>query len=132
VNREDALGKADAIIAAWLTAPTNSRGYPVDGWKAPTLSDRTNAVEQLARFLMEPERPVNKLVPPRTTLFGWPIDGMDGPPSLQQYRAAREVQRAWRAEPDRPHRVDEINALNSLIEAFEETAPQPGPPPDTP
>lgn len=131
VNRADALDKANALVSEWITTPPmKANGYPIDGWKAPTLKERTEAVKQLADFLweIEPEPPVNKLVPPRTTLFGWPVDGMDGPPSIGQYRAAREVQRAWRADPNGIHRVDEIEALNRLIEAYEEAAPQAGPP----
>lgn len=51
---------ANTIVGEWLDAPKNSRGYPVDGWKPPSLVERTNAVTQLADFLWEPnyDRPL--------------------------------------------------------------------------
>jgi hypothetical protein len=57
MNREQALTLANTIIGEWLEAPKNSRGYPVDGWKVPTLMERTDAVAKLAEFLWEPEMP---------------------------------------------------------------------------
>lgn len=56
---------ANEIVSAWVSnPPTNARGY-ADGWKPPTLGERTVSVVQLADFLMVPE-PQGKLVAPST------------------------------------------------------------------
>lgn len=54
MNREQAVAFANTIVNEWLDTPKNSRGYPVDGWKLPTLAERTEAVTKLAEFLWEP------------------------------------------------------------------------------
>jgi len=35
--------------------PTNKNGYPLDGFKAPTFTEKIEAIERLANFLWEPE-----------------------------------------------------------------------------
>lgn len=51
------MSRADALTMAWemseklSAAPVKSNGYPVDGWKAPTLAERTDAILRLAEFL---------------------------------------------------------------------------------
>jgi hypothetical protein len=57
MNREQALAFANAIVNEWLEPPKNGRGYPADGWKPPTLAERTEAVTKLAGFLQEPAAP---------------------------------------------------------------------------
>ncbi len=129
MTREDALKLANEVVTAWISnPPTNGRGY-ADGWKPPTVAERTEAVIKLADFLMVPDPP-SKLVAPKLepsppTLYGWPIDGSKGDPTYQQYRAAKSVLRAME-ESGQPVPTVQVDAIRSLIGAFEATAPQAG------
>lgn len=62
-----ALEKATAIVDAMSKTPTNDRGYKVDGWRPPSLGERTEAILKLATFLVNspPLRQAN-LVAPRS------------------------------------------------------------------
>jgi hypothetical protein len=54
----------------------------------------------------------------KTTLFGWAVDGSEGPPTAEQVAMAREVKQHWaesRWPETRP--VEEINAVNACIRA---------------
>lgn len=131
MNREEALAKADAIVTGWIAdPPKNGRGYVADGWKAPSLAERTEAVERLAGFLRAPEpevKPTISFKPPRTTIYGWHTDGSDGPPSKQLYNVAVSVLEQYRAD-NRPHLAAEIDALETLIGAYREANPSLVPP----
>jgi hypothetical protein len=50
-RRAAALEKAKEMTDALSTVPTNSRGYAADGAKAPSLTERMDAMLRLARFL---------------------------------------------------------------------------------
>lgn len=52
MTRLEALKAAEELVDKLTTAPTNSRGYTVDGWRAPTLSDRVTAILTTAAFLL--------------------------------------------------------------------------------
>lgn len=52
MTRAEALTLARQTVDGMTVAPLNSRGYPVDGWRAPTLSERTEAILAFANFLM--------------------------------------------------------------------------------
>lgn len=64
MNRAEALDKAKVIVDSWSEAPMKANGYPVDGWKPPTLQERTAAVTQIAEFLWEPAPDSPLLVAP--------------------------------------------------------------------
>lgn len=53
MNRGEAMDKAVEIVEKWCAAPMKSNGYTVDGWKAPSLSEKADAAEKLANFLWE-------------------------------------------------------------------------------
>lgn len=135
MSPEEALKLADAMVSAWLAdPPKNSRGYVADGWKIPTISERAEAVEKLAGFLRVPEpevKPTISFKPPRTTIYGWPTDGSDGPPSKQLYNMAVSVLERFRAD-NRPYLTAEIDALETLIGAYREANPSLVPPVDPP
>lgn len=123
MNRAEALAFADQLVAGWIASPpTNARGYS-DGWKVPTLAERTEAVEKLAAFLWDvEEKPVGRdFSPPVSTVFGWPIDGRTGRPDEWMYKAAKLTVSGW-ATSNQPHRVDEKQAVFALIEAYEQPA----------
>lgn len=63
MNREQALDKADAMVAEWMAQTKNARGYVHDNWKPADPAARTDAVIKLAEFLWEPDVP-NRVVPP--------------------------------------------------------------------
>lgn len=48
-----ALDKAAEMVDKLSTVPMKSNGYPVDGWRAPTLGERVQAIRDLAVLLME-------------------------------------------------------------------------------
>lgn len=50
--RADAMKAAEEMVARLSTPPTNVRGYTVDGWKAPTLAERTAEILRVASFLL--------------------------------------------------------------------------------
>jgi hypothetical protein len=130
MNRDEALGKADALVSAWIAdPPKNGRGYVADGWKAPSLVERTEAVERLAMFLMQPDRPSTNLVPPVpvTRLFGWAIDGSEGPPEERLYNYAQSIL-GHRVGDGRLYKVEETEALRALVAAYEEAQKAPKPP----
>lgn len=122
MNRAEAMAFADQLVTGWIdNPPKNDRGYTRDGWKTPSLKERTDAVEQLASFLWEVEGPVpvRKLVAPAIdTVFGWPVDGRH-PPTAGQYAIATATLTQWESEPNVVHRVDEIHALHALVNAYE-------------
>lgn len=63
MTREDAVTKATEIVDAYIkNPPTNSRGY-ADGWKPPTLEERTDSIIKLAEFLWEPPTEEGKVLP---------------------------------------------------------------------
>lgn len=49
--RAVALDKAREVVDGLSTAPVKANGYAVDGWKAPILGERTDAILRLAAFL---------------------------------------------------------------------------------
>lgn len=51
MDRATALAEAQKMVDHLSTAPTKANGYVVDGWKAPTLEERTTQVLRLAAFL---------------------------------------------------------------------------------
>lgn len=50
-GRAVAMDKARELVDAMSTAPVKANGYAVDGWRAPTLDERTDAILRLAAFL---------------------------------------------------------------------------------
>lgn len=54
LGRAEALAQAAAFVAEHVDkpAPTNSRGYAVDGYKAPSAGERLALIERVARFLL--------------------------------------------------------------------------------
>lgn len=63
MTREEAINKATQIVDGLSQPVLNDRGYRADGWKPPTLHERTQAILALADFLVAPEphlkRPVS-------------------------------------------------------------------------
>ncbi len=53
------------------------------------------------------------------TMYGWPVDGSAGAPSLGQYLSAKMT--IDNLDPHRPYRADEVSALYALINAYEES-----------
>lgn len=54
MNRKEAVEMAVKIVDEWCKTPVKSNGYPVDGWKTPTLlMAKTYAVKALADFLWD-------------------------------------------------------------------------------
>lgn len=52
----------------------------------------------------------------KTTLFGWAVDGSEGPPSAEQVAMAREVKQRWAEETwPKPRPAVEIEAVNACI-----------------
>lgn len=51
MSRSDALIMAKTMADELCAAPMKSNGYAVDGWKAPTLTERTDAILRLAYYL---------------------------------------------------------------------------------
>lgn len=51
LSRADAMDKARELVDGLSTAPVKANGYAVDGWKAPILGERTDAILRLAAFL---------------------------------------------------------------------------------
>lgn len=75
MNREQALDKANAIVAEWTGQVKNERGYVHDKWKPTEPSERVAAVLKLAEFLYE-------TAPPSALLCGscvQPTSGCDTP-----------------------------------------------------
>lgn len=122
MTRDEALAVADAIVTGWVGEVKNQRGYVADGWKPVDVATRTKAVLQLAEFLLEQ---ATTLVPPTppATVFGWPLDGRAGPPSDQQYQAARSLL----ATHGGIRSAAETQALGALIEAHENRTPPENP-----
>jgi hypothetical protein len=54
MNREEAVDKAVEIVEKWSAPVMKSNGYAADGWKAPSLEEKVEAVQKLADFLWEP------------------------------------------------------------------------------
>lgn len=77
--RQKALAAATAWVDEHSKIETNSRGYPRDGWKEPTLSEKAEVTLRIAEWLLVPttvaagRAPV--LVPPAST-----EDPRDRPP----------------------------------------------------
>lgn len=51
IDRAAALERAQAMTDHLADPPMKSNGYVKDGWKAPSLEERTTAVLRLAAFL---------------------------------------------------------------------------------
>jgi hypothetical protein len=51
MTRGQAVEKATAMVDAMSQPVTNARGY-ADGWKAPTLAERVQAIRDLTETLM--------------------------------------------------------------------------------
>lgn len=58
-----ALKAADEMVGVWMEQVKNGRGYVHDAWRPADPAARTEAVLQLAEFLMKPE-PTGRVVPP--------------------------------------------------------------------
>lgn len=56
MTREQALDKANQIVAEWTGQVKNERGYVHDRWQPADPATRTEAVLRLAAFLLGPER----------------------------------------------------------------------------
>lgn len=56
-GRAVALDKAREVVDGLSTAPVKANGYAVDGWRAPTLDERVDAILRLAAFLSGQEQP---------------------------------------------------------------------------
>lgn len=56
LTRAEAVQEAVKLVDAMSTAPTKSNGYTVDGWKAPTLADRVQAIQDLTATLLGEKR----------------------------------------------------------------------------
>lgn len=55
MTREEAIDKATEIVEAMGNTPSqNNRGYKIDGWRPPTIEERTDAILKLAGFLIGP------------------------------------------------------------------------------
>lgn len=55
LGRLEAMEKARQIVDAWIdNPPKKANGYTVDGYRTPTLEERTDAIIKLAEFLWEP------------------------------------------------------------------------------
>lgn len=52
MTRAEALALAMESVEKLGTPPTNNRGYTADGWRPPTLAERTTAVLAFAEFLL--------------------------------------------------------------------------------
>lgn len=65
MTREEAIDKATQIVEEMGNTPgLNTRGYKVDGWRTPTIEERTDAILKLAGFLFgPPERVVAPVQP---------------------------------------------------------------------
>ena len=55
MNREQAMDKAVKIIDEQCKVPMKSNGYALDGWKAPSLEEKVDAIIKLADFLWQPD-----------------------------------------------------------------------------
>lgn len=55
MTRLEALKAAEELVDRLGSAPVNSRGYTVDGWRAPSLDDRVDAILKTAAFLLAEE-----------------------------------------------------------------------------
>lgn len=134
MNREEAVDKANEIVAEWMDQVKNQRGYVHDKWQPADPAARTEAVLRLAEFLVRPGPNVVPPVqaellpgpPPQTTLFGWPV-GSDECPTTEQYRFAKSMWQNYQDEPNRPRLAAEVDAVRDLIATYERLAPQPGP-----
>lgn len=82
MNRAGALAAATAIVDKASQPVMNERGYKADGWKPPTLAERTEAIVKLAEFLMlpEPPEPHGRLISPPQLLCDSCLQPMDGLP----------------------------------------------------
>ncbi len=122
MDRQLALDKADAMVAAWTEQTKNQRGYVHDKWSPVDLEARTTAVLRVAAFLLTPTGPlVAPLPPPSTvvadewTVFGW--NPSHGKPSASQLNAARAWMESRQTDPNRPVPVAEIEAVRHLLAA---------------
>lgn len=52
MTRAEALEKAQEMTAHLADPPLKSNGYVKDGWKQPTLDERTTQILRLAAFLI--------------------------------------------------------------------------------
>lgn len=55
LSRKEATELAVKIIDEQAKVPMKSNGYPADGWKAPSLAEKVDAIVKLAEFMWEPE-----------------------------------------------------------------------------
>lgn len=126
MNREDAVRLAAELVEKMGNLEDlNKRGYKIDGWKSPTVTERAEAIEKIANLLIDPERQIKQLPPaPSTTVFGWALDGSGGEPTAGQYLSATQTRRAI-VNSGRPVLVHEMEAIDLLIRAYEETHPKP-------
>jgi hypothetical protein len=60
MNRAEAMALAVKIVDEQCTVPLKSNGYAIDGWKAPSLQEKTEAILKLAEFLWEPQDSVEE------------------------------------------------------------------------
>lgn len=124
MNREEALAKATVIVES-------IGNNKVDGWQTPILAQRTEAILKLAEFLMTEDQPPTRLVPPITakfTIFGWDPYDSDSPPSVQAYKSAKATLATWQRNPGLVYPAEYVDAIGTLIETYEQHAPQAGPP----
>lgn len=134
MTRDEAIDTATSIVEKLgNTADLNSRGYKVDGWKPPTLLERTEAILAIASFLATPQ-PVMRLAAPGSfpaRVFGWLIDGSEGPPSPVVVGMAKATLDSWATDRSL-HPVAEWEAMRAAVDAElvdpHEPARCPGPP----
>lgn len=77
MTRQEALEKADAMVAAWTEQVKNPRGYVHDKWSPVDLEARTTAVLRLAAFLLTPTGPLVAPLPPPTAVIADSADEND-------------------------------------------------------
>lgn len=127
MKRLEALARATEVVESIGNNPEkNNRGYKVDGWKTPTLAERTEAILKLAEFLMTEDQPPTRLVPPMktmVTIFGWDINS-DGPPSKQAYQSARATLATWRRNPEITYPPEQLQGIEELIRVYEQHSPE--------
>lgn len=114
MNREEALGAADALVTEWVGQVKNERGYVHDKWVPTPVEVRVEATLKVAAWLMAQDPvPVDRSAQV-TTLFGWHEDGPS--PTKTQYESAR----AFRLNPGGgPIPAVALDLAGKLMDAYE-------------
>jgi hypothetical protein len=121
MNREEAVDKATAIVEKLGAPVLNNRGY-ADGYKPPTLTERVQAILELAGFLwdVDPDQVTDVMsedLPPQVLpdrMFGWALDGSEGKPRPAIVAVAQERLKQLEAGSV-PIEVSERRALERIV-----------------